>query len=344
MPATILPFKAPRLAPEKARLLNALCVGEPVWRTPFGSGSAVWHLLGDAPQFPPACEITLRAGIDLWSAFVSDASFLLRHPAFAVDGPSFALADLPKELRSAVIEALLIPVLDVLQAELGTPVSVAAVHFDVPAPSAAPVELSFKVMLEGSPALPDQSLFVTLRPHRNESALALADLLKRLPRGTSAPGGLASLPLELAFESGYLLLNQHDTASLGPDDVLLPEAWYPSSGRLMARFCRGHAPALVAPCSFTNGQAVLEAPLAPEVEPAMDSNEQNAIDIRLSFELDRTVITLGELSTLAPGYVFPLNSDMSAPVTVRANGKAMARGRLVDMDGTLGVQLIEMMP
>ena len=344
MPATILPFKAPRLAPEQARLLNALCVAEPVWRTPFGAGSAVWHLLGDAPHFPPACEITLRAGTDTWSAFVSDASFLLRHPAFSADGPSFTLADLPVEVRSAVIESLLVPVLDLLQAKLGTPTAFGAVRFDVPPVSEAKVELGFKVVLEGGPHLPDQSLFVTLRPHQDGASRVLADLLETLPANAPAPHGLASLPLELAFESGYLLLNQHDIASLEPDDILIPEVWHPSSGRLMLRFSRGHAAALCAPCSFTNGQAVLEAPLASEVEPAMDSNEQNAIDIRLSFELDRTVITLGELSSLAPGYVFHLNSDMAAPVTVRANGKAIARGRLVDMDGTLGVQLIETMP
>ena len=74
----------------------------------------------------------------------------------------------------------------------------------------------------------------------------------------------------------------------------------------------------------------------------MDS-EHNDIDIRLSFELDRRSITVGELPQLAPGYVFKLNGDMQAPVTVRANGKAIAQGRIVDMDGTLGVQLTRML-
>ena len=71
------------------------------------------------------------------------------------------------------------------------------------------------------------------------------------------------------------------------------------------------------------------------------ASEHNDIDIRLSFELDRTTITLGELSSLAPGYVFTLGCDAQTPVTIRANGKAIARGRLVDMDGTLGVQISE---
>ena len=73
----------------------------------------------------------------------------------------------------------------------------------------------------------------------------------------------------------------------------------------------------------------------------MDSTEQNDIDIRLSFELDRRLITVGELASLEPGYVFTMDGSGQSPVTIRANGKAIARGRLVDLSGTLGVQLTE---
>ncbi len=69
-------------------------------------------------------------------------------------------------------------------------------------------------------------------------------------------------------------------------------------------------------------------------------NEQNDMDIRLSFELDSRVITAGDLSTLNPGYAFSFGTEESC-VTVRANGKAVAKGRLVDMGGVLGVQLTE---
>lgn len=73
----------------------------------------------------------------------------------------------------------------------------------------------------------------------------------------------------------------------------------------------------------------------------MDNSELKDIDIRLSFELDRRIITVGELESLAPGYTFALDCDAASPVTIRANGKAIARGRLVDMNGVLGVQIAE---
>ena len=342
MPATILPFKAPRLAPDKARLLNRLCLREPSWRTPFGLGEAEWEMLAEVPPFPAVCAVPLTVGLHRWTARFSDASFLLRHPAFSTDGPSFDVEDLPQEVRSAVIGALLAPVTDALQNALGVPVAADAPILAPAQAAPAPCTLGMKVRLSGCPALADQSLFLSLTPESPEAAPALAEILGRLPlpSGVRSCPGLAALPLELAFESGYLGLNMHDTAALESGDVLIPEVWHAAEGRLMLRLCRGHAPALSAPCSFADGRAVLEAPLAPEAEPVMDS-EHNDIDIRLSFELDRTTITLGDLSRLAPGYVFTLGCDAQTPVTVRANGKAIARGRLVDMDGTLGVQISE---
>jgi type III secretion protein Q len=71
----------------------------------------------------------------------------------------------------------------------------------------------------------------------------------------------------------------------------------------------------------------------------MDSS--NDLEIRLSFELDRRLITVGELSSIAPGFTFPLTNPADSLVTIRANGKAIARGRIVDMNGTLGVQVTE---
>ena len=72
----------------------------------------------------------------------------------------------------------------------------------------------------------------------------------------------------------------------------------------------------------------------------MDSNKQTDMDILLSFELDRRIISAGELATLSPGYVFNFGEEEAA-VTIRANGKAVARGRLVDVDGKLGIQLTD---
>ena len=65
------------------------------------------------------------------------------------------------------------------------------------------------------------------------------------------------------------------------------------------------------------------------------------LPVKLTFELENRTITVGELKSLAPGYTFTLTADASAPVTVLANGKPVAKARLVDVNGAIGVQLTE---
>lgn len=69
--------------------------------------------------------------------------------------------------------------------------------------------------------------------------------------------------------------------------------------------------------------------------------QTDSLEVRLVFELEERTITLGELSRLEPGYVFTLTADASAPVTITANGQAVAKGRLVDVNGAVGVQITE---
>jgi len=341
MQSTLTSYKAPRIAPEKVRLLNALIVRGSGWCTPFGHGQATWELITTPQAFPSTCEATILVAAHEWTVRFSDEGFLLRHPSFASAASSFEVHELPVEVRSAVLRALLTELADTLQKELRVPVAISSIRVVSAVAEPSPLGLCLKAGLSGSAGLPDQSLFLSLVPHSAEATAALADAIRALPHSaTPNVTGLESLPLELAFESGYLFLNRTDAAALASGDVLIPDAWYLSENRTLLRLCRGGTPPLTAPCSFADGNAVLESPLSSEVEPDMAS-EHDDIDIRLSFELDRTTITLGELSSLAPGYVFPLGCDAQTPVTIRANGKSIARGRLVDMDGTLGVQISE---
>ena len=42
------------------------------------------------------------------------------------------------------------------------------------------------------------------------------------------------------------------------------------------------------------------------------------------------------------GYTFAFGGDALAPVTLYANGKSVGKGRLVDLNGTLGVQVVSL--
>ncbi|TYT25919.1 YscQ/HrcQ family type III secretion apparatus protein [Luteimonas viscosa] len=65
------------------------------------------------------------------------------------------------------------------------------------------------------------------------------------------------------------------------------------------------------------------------------------LPVDVSFELGRSELRVGELSSLQPGYVFPLAVPVEgANVTIRANGQAVGQGEVVAVGDTLGVRLL----
>ncbi|TPW28840.1 hypothetical protein FJU08_16050 [Martelella alba] len=68
-------------------------------------------------------------------------------------------------------------------------------------------------------------------------------------------------------------------------------------------------------------------------------NTLGELPIRIDVHLAGTRITLEELQTLGPGTTLPLAGQLTDPVTIRANGRAMASGYLVVVDGQLAVQI-----
>ncbi len=65
------------------------------------------------------------------------------------------------------------------------------------------------------------------------------------------------------------------------------------------------------------------------------------LPVDLVFEVGRLEITAKELTTLQAGFTFLLDRSPTAPVTIRANGRVIGRGELVQVDDRLGVTLKE---
>ena len=337
-------FKPLPMHREQALLLNALTLRAAPWRAPFVAGELTVTPLPDAPDFSPACSLSLDIDGTTWRMEMDNTAALLRHEAFAeTDGraPAFDERALPVEVRRALLESLLAPLLSALRSCLDKPFSILDAKFPA-APENVAFSTGFKATLSACNGMPELTTFLRLAPLNAEDASALTAPLRALPRRQDSPlrSTLNAVPLEVALESGYLSLSPEEVAGLAPEDVLLPEVWT-APETLTLRVRRADGPALAAVCAIEEGQVTLSSPLSEESAPSMDNSELKDIDIRLSFELDRRIITVGELESLAPGYTFALDCDAASPVTIRANGKAIARGRLVDMNGVLGVQIAE---
>ena len=57
--------------------------------------------------------------------------------------------------------------------------------------------------------------------------------------------------------------------------------------------------------------------------------------------MGRIQLTLGELKGIQPGFSFELEKTTEKPVTIRANGKIIGTGELVQIDERIGVRVIE---
>ncbi len=65
------------------------------------------------------------------------------------------------------------------------------------------------------------------------------------------------------------------------------------------------------------------------------------LSITLNFDLGERFIRLSELAQIGPGYVFDLGRDLSRSVMIRANGKIIGEGELVDIEGRVGVSVLQ---
>ena len=79
-------------------------------------------------------------------------------------------------------------------------------------------------------------------------------------------------------------------------------------------------------------------------ETGADNGQDRALrslPVQVAFEIGQLELSMGDLASLQPGYVFSLPAHLEgANVTIRANGHAAGRGEVVAVGDTLGVRLL----
>ncbi|MBL9037377.1 MAG: type III secretion system cytoplasmic ring protein SctQ [Archangium sp.] len=94
------------------------------------------------------------------------------------------------------------------------------------------------------------------------------------------------------------------------------------------------------------GPEELTSPTADLRKASMDNAEGadvlNDIPLQIAVELGRVAMTAEEVVALKVGHVFDLNRSAGEPVDLSVNGKVVARGELVEVDGNLGVRILSL--
>ncbi|MCY4495980.1 MAG: FliM/FliN family flagellar motor switch protein, partial [Rhodospirillaceae bacterium] len=80
-----------------------------------------------------------------------------------------------------------------------------------------------------------------------------------------------------------------------------------------------------------------------QAEPA-GGFDVDDLPVSLVFVGGEVEVPLRDLQRMAPGYVFELPRPVDGHVEVRANGTTIGRGELVEIDGRVGVRILDCSP
>lgn len=243
-------------------------------------------------------------------------------------------AHLPEHLRQVVLEAAFSSAASALEEATRKRFSiVSATVTELPS-----LELTgFQLMLDDSNRATCAELWV--------DALGLGFLANAMRAVETSPlsmNDLAQLPLPVHFCVGWTDLALDALTNLKKNDViLLDECWLGDEDDIAVRIGNsGGIRGSLNGTSITLTQG-LEAIMNDEEQEDMEDEKLlDDINIRVSFDLGERSLTLAELRLLGPGHVFELGRDLRRSVTIRANGKAIGEGELVDVEGQTGVSVL----
>ncbi len=169
-------------------------------------------------------------------------------------------------------------------------------------------------------------LEITAGPVTGNARLLLPASAVRAIAGSLSEGPALAARVPASFRSGRAPLSPDELAALSAGDVVLldPAEDFPDALVL-------HAGARF------RGRYDGETFHVTEIT----MHERNAqLPVTLEVELARVDVPLSEIARLEPGAALPLSIDRRGLVTLRVGDRAVARGELVDVDGSVGVRIL----
>jgi type III secretion protein Q len=183
------------------------------------------------------------------------------------------------------------------------------------------------------------------------------------PPISPAPAWVASLPVLLTLEVGASAIDASSLRELEKGDFLTLDSLHHPQRCLPGSKARLHAGRFSLPIEWRSACALRIAPRPWTLSPEVAMNEKQAetsqpkahelierhpvaalasdlpVDVRV--ECGQLELTVAEASRLRPGDVLRLRAPLSGEVSLTAGGRRIGRGQLVEVDGELAVELVE---
>ena len=270
--------------------------------------------------------------------------------------------DIPAELKPALLALTLEPLLDRASQALGHSFRLAwpaCISQDSSPEQSAKEHFIVPFTLTGSDGNPAGAGRARI-PFSAAALSALADLAKVFPRRAGAD--CSALPLSLSLCAGKEAFPVAILREAEPGDVVCfscpaqPALTLEANGRALWTACLEDgkiaiqgvlnqspteaamtaAPENTGTANSIEGQGPPATAAEPKT-PGLSKEDIDALEILLTLELDERRMTIGELAALGPGHILDTTASLDAPVTIKAGGKAVGTGRLVEVGDRLGV-------
>ncbi|WP_206951727.1 type III secretion system cytoplasmic ring protein SctQ [Trinickia acidisoli] len=345
----------PRISPLAAHALNRAYA----WPKPFvlalerGPYELRWQ--ADAEISAPGHVYTFRFG-PAEGRFVLDA---IGEHALIGDAASDSV---PADIRCALIADALAPLIDVLEAktrqriELGTVSVGAQTHKDELARERD--ALRFRVTRPGSEWHCDGAVRFT-----EERYLGLACPAEPPPPKLDDTD-FDMLPIALRFVLGSTMLSVAELHSIARGDIIGIERWQ-SFGQALRCVATTSDSRVTVSAKALGSRIVIDhieensvtpsirsdapgagpsGPSGPAADAAAPSESSlthiDALEVRVTFELDERSMPLAQLKALKSGYVIELDQPLNqSTVHIRANGALVGQGHLIAVGNKLGVRV-----
>jgi type III secretion protein Q len=177
----------------------------------------------------------------------------------------------------------------------------------------------------------------------------LAARLGRLPHRIDHR--LDGLPFAGRVEAGRTVLSLAEIRGLSPFDIVLadgsfnrdlPDVFIRFSNRCVLAASVVHPRKILVQDIRPNEMESPGMTHDPKETPEQSGPSLEELPVELVFEIGAMRLTLAELKRIQPGYTLqpdvPING--SEPVTIRANGVAVGRGEIVQIEDRLGIRIL----
>lgn len=262
--------------------------------------------------------------------------------------------DIPAELKPAILALALEPYLDKASQTLGHGFHLAGPHQagiwtqDAGSENSARAHFVLPFILADSAGNPAGAGRARI-PLSAAALSILADLAKLFPR-RPAPD-VSSLPLSLSLCAGRESFPVKILREAKPGDVLRfscpakPALTLEAGGRALWTVSLAERKITIEGILNKNPEeAAMSAapenvgsPVTGPEAPGLSREDIDALEITLTLELDERRMSIGELAALGPGQILETTASLDAPVTIKAGGKTVGKGRLVEVGDNLGV-------